>query len=239
MTIEAKQPIVELSELRIKLDQMTERVVSLLKDRTRSPLNEAIYQKDGVEIKNRSGISLFEFALEGLENYHASLGRYNYPGQFPIFDSLHPKSSVVRLINEPALREAKIDIKEDLFTFYKGFVKKLCKPGDNPNHYGSTAHIDAQLVELIHERVNLGRYVSEAKVFKDPELYGLTNNPELLLVKLKDRDREESLVNQARKIALSYQLDENITEELFRWMIDKTLFIEIAYLQQVSRDNCN
>lgn len=233
MSVEIIQPRVELSELRIKLDQMTERVVSLLKDRTRTPLNEAIYQEDAISIPGRSGISLFEFSVEGLEAYHASLGRYSYPGQFPILDSLHPKSIVERLVNEPALREAKIDIKNDLFTFYKSFVKKLCKPGDNPNQYGSTAHIDAQLVELIHERVNIGRYVSEAKVFKDPELYGLTNSPELLLGKLKDINREEALIGQARKIAQSYNLDENITEELFRWMIDKTLFIEIAYLQQV------
>lgn len=75
--------MIELGELRVKLDQMTERIVSRFKDRSRFPLNEVVYKPDGVSVVGRSGISLLQFAVEGLETYHASLGRYDYPDQYP------------------------------------------------------------------------------------------------------------------------------------------------------------
>ena len=217
--IENNRPIVELPSLREKLDNFAERIIIQLKDRSLLPLNEKIHQTDGITIANRRGVSLFEVAIEGLENYHALLGRYSYPGQYPILNSSLPKPIIERVIGEQPLRPANIDIKDELLSFYKGFVKKLCKPEDDPTFYGSTAHLDAQLVVLIHERANVGRYVSEAKAHKDPELYEVLNNPDKLLSKLKDIKREDNLVEKAREAARLHGLDEDLIEQLFRWMI--------------------
>ena len=73
---------IDLGELRVRLDQMTERIVSRLKDRSRFPLNEVVYRIGGVAIAGRDGVSFLQFALEGLEAYHASLVRYAYPDQY-------------------------------------------------------------------------------------------------------------------------------------------------------------
>lgn len=232
MTAEWSRTI-ELGELRQKLDLMTERILNLFKDRLRLPLNEVIYEPDGVPIEGRPGISLFQFALEGLEAYYASLGRYNYPDQFPVLDSVLHESRVSRVVNQQPLAHARIDVGNDLCVFYVGLVSKYCRQGSDPNTYGSTAYLDARLVELIHERVNIGRYVAEAKTSKDLTIYQAVNDPNLLLVKLKDRTREEELVAKARMLAEVNNLDPQMAEEVFRWMIDTTLFIEISYLQQV------
>ena len=46
----------ELGELRVRLDQMTVRITSRLKDRLRFPENSIIYIPDGVPIVGRSGM---------------------------------------------------------------------------------------------------------------------------------------------------------------------------------------
>ncbi|MDO8638310.1 MAG: chorismate mutase [Candidatus Daviesbacteria bacterium] len=229
--------MVELGELRVRLDQMTERIVSRFKDRSRFPLNEAIYLTNGVPITGRSNISLLQFAIEGLETYHATLGRYNYPDQYPVLGLDLPSSRVERSINNPSLSRLNINTSEGLLTFYQNLLSKHCDHKHDPNTYGQTAYIDADLLELIHERVNIGRYVAETKGFKDPIIYQLSAHNDLLLSKLKDKVREEALVSRARDIAKAYELDPEIAEQAFRWMIDKTLDIEIAYIQQVGVGN--
>src|SRR3989344_5573925 len=48
---------------------------------------------------------------------------------------------------------------------------------------------------------------------------------------------EEALVARARAMAQANELNPELAEDVFRWMIEKTLFIEIAYLRQVGRRN--
>lgn len=230
MQAERVRPKVELGELRGKLDRMTERIVSLFKDRVSLPHNPVIYVPNGVAIDGRSDVSLFTFAVEGLEAYHASLGRYNYPGQFPLFRVDVPGPKVKREVTQVPLAPVDIDVRDNLFTFYQNIMAKYCKLGNDPNTYGTAANLDARLVSQIHERINLGRYVSEAKIDRDPTINS-SNSAEELMGKLKDRAREEDLIEKARKLAEASGLNPDMAEEAFRWMIETTLFIEIAYIQ--------
>ena len=74
----------KLSGLRVKLNQMTERIVSRLKDRSRYKLNEVVYIPNAIPIESRKDLSFFEYALEGIEKYHETLGRFNFPDQTPL-----------------------------------------------------------------------------------------------------------------------------------------------------------
>lgn len=226
--------MIELGELRVKLDQMTERIVSRFKDRSRFPLNEVVYKPDGVSVVGRSGISLLQFAVEGLETYHASLGRYDYPDQYPVLGFNLPSTRVERIISRPPLPRLSINVSNDLLPFYQDLLSRYCSHDDDPNTYGETVYIDADLLQLIHERVNIGRYVAEVKANNDPTIFQSRTNYDFLLSKLKDRPREEALVSRAREVAQKYELNPELAEQAFRWMIDKTLDIEIAFVQQVS-----
>ena len=221
---------IDLGGLRVRLDQMTERIVSRLKDRSRFRLNEAVYSPGAVEIAGRAGISFLDFSLEGLEAYHASLGRFDYPDQHPVSGGTLPTTPVRRVAATPVVQQRTISIKDDLLTFYLGILPKLCPPGDDPEHYGETVYVDADLLLLLHERINVGRYVAEAKLRSDPSVAANRHDDALLAAALRDERREAALIAAVRSTAERYELDPEVVEQIFRWIIEETLSVEIAYL---------
>jgi len=222
---------VELGELRIKLDQMTGRICSRLKDRSRFPRNETVYKPDGVKIVGRSGISFLEFAIEGLENYHASLGRFNYPDQFPVLGLNLPDSAAERKVGKIQLPKVLVNLSGDLISFYRGLVLKYCDEGDDPETYGETVFIDADIIQLMHERINIGRQVAVAKGNLDSSIYGLESEEEIL-AKLRDKDREEALLDLVARTTERYQFSNDMAQEAFRWMIERTIEVELALIRQ-------
>src|SRR3712207_2238334 len=119
---------IDLGQLRIRLDQMTERIVSRFKDRSRFVLNESVYTADAVEIAGRRGISFLQFSLEGLEAYHASLGRFHYPDQYPVLGRELPPSPVARVVTKPDVSRRAISIGDGLIAFYLQILPRLCPP---------------------------------------------------------------------------------------------------------------
>lgn len=227
--------MLQLNDLRIRLDQMTERIVSRLKDRSRFPLNGPVYRTDGVPIAGRTGISFLEYSLEGLERYHASLGRFNYPDQFPVFSSHLPETPVTRtVLGTPSLPRLQISIKEALLGYYqRELLPRLCAPGNKPDMYGETVYVDADLLQILHERINVGRYVAQAKVDSAPEILSFVDDYARVERELKVPEREEALIRSVRAVAERYALDANLAEDVFRWIIDQTLRLEVVYLQQL------
>jgi chorismate mutase len=228
--------MLQLSELRVRLDQMTDRIVSRLKDRSRFPLNEAVYRPDAVSIRGKSGISFLQHALEGLEAYHQSLGRYDYPDQFPIFSGQIPTAPVTRTIGKPSLPRLAISTRDDLLAFYQRLLPRLCPSGDDPDAYGETVYVDSDLLELIHERINVGRYVAQVKATQDPTIFAVVGDPAQLDARLRDASRENALVNAAKTAAQRYELDPQVTEDVFRWIVDETMLVERAYLRQLAAE---
>ena len=224
---------IDLGELRVRLDQMTERIVSRLKDRSRFPLNESVYRVDAIPIVGRSGISFLQFSLEGLEAYHASLGRFAYPDQYPVLGRDLPPSPVTRVVTQPDVSRRAISIGDGLVSFYLQTLPRLCSPGDDPNTYGETVYVDADLLQLVNERINVGRYVAEAKATSDPSIYAIRHDAQLVEERLKDARREEALLAAVEGIAERYALDPSVVRAVFRWIIDETLRVEVAYLQGV------
>lgn len=224
-----------LSELRIRLDQMTERIVSRLKDRSRFPLNARVYEPDGVPIEGRKGISFLEFSLEGLEGYHASLGRYLYPGEYPIFSGRPVESKAARTVRMPELPAFLIAIKDDLLKFYLEVLPDLCFAGEDPDTYGETVYVDADLLELLHERINVGRYVAQAKIDGDPTIRTLGHEPGQLAAKLTDPQREAVLLQSAHAAADRYQVDPALVEHVFQWIMRETLMVEVAYIRGMTQ----
>jgi chorismate mutase len=227
---------VELSELRIQLDQMTERIVSRLKDRSRFPLNQPVYEPDGVPVQGHAGMSLLEFSLLGLERYHASLGRYAYPDQHPMVLNDHLESDAVRTVHKEALPALKIGVTNDLIGFYTSMLRELCRAGEDSDTFGETAYVDADLLQLLNERVNVGRYVAQAKLDADPELKSLVGDSERLNEKLRDKAREGELIKKVRNAAARYDVDADVAERVFKWIIEETTLIEVAYLQGIAKN---
>lgn len=224
--------MIALEDLRIRLDQTSERIVSRMKDRSRMPLNPSVYVPDAVPIKGREGISFLQFAIEGMETYHASLGRYEYRDQHPILSRALPESAIARAETGTELAGVEIKLTDDMLTFYKGLLPDLCsKKGDEPKTYGETVYIDADLLELMHERINtIGRYVAHTKFTSNPKIVEPTNDNEIRQ-SLRDLKREDAVVERAKEMAGRYSLEPNVTERCFRWLIRETVEVEVVYLK--------
>ena len=221
----------QLSDLRIKLDQTTERIVSRLKDRSRFKLNKPVYLADAITIAGRIGISFLEFALEGLEQYHATLGRYNYPDQHPLVSSHLSPISVTRERIDSQISKVQIDLRADIISFYVKLLHELCQDAEDAATFGETAYVDADLIELLNERINLGRYVAESKLRTDPAIAEIRDT-DLLTERLREHTREKQVLQKARLIALRYDLDLKVAEKLFSWIIQETVKVEVAYLRK-------
>lgn len=222
----------ELTDLRTKLNQMTERIVSRLKDRSRYALNASVYRIDEIPIQGRTGISFFEFALEQLEQYHAALGRYRFPDQYQL-TNVSPHTPVQRAQVPPSpIQQVDIELKDEIITYYMTLLQDLCADGDDSTTYGETVYCDADLIVLLHERINIGRFVAESKLQTDPSLRVIAESQNALRARLRKPKREQTVIANAKKIAFSYNLNQEVVERCFHWLITKTLEVEINYLQQ-------
>jgi chorismate mutase len=93
-------------------------------------------------------------------------------------------------------------------------------------------YCDADLIVLIHERINVGRYVAEAKLQTDPSLVRVVDTRPTLARRLVQPQREQAVVDQARRIATRYDLNAEVVERCFRWIIEQTLEVEVEYLRR-------
>jgi chorismate mutase len=211
---------------------MTERIVSRLKDRSRYKLNEHVYVPNAIRIEGRKDLSFFEYALEGIEKYHETLGRFNFPDQTPLVIDPSKALYVKREVPPSLISKVEIDLKTDIINFYLSSLKEFCIKGDDKSTYGETVYCDADLILLLNERINLGRYVAESKLQSKSSIRDVIEEKDKLMKELRDYQREEDVIRKARKVALIYEIDPNIVEKIFRWIIDKTIKVEVEYLQK-------
>lgn len=224
----------DLAELRAKLDRLNEQIVGRFKDRSWFVLNEAVYTPGAIPIEGRPGISLMEWSLEGLERYHASLGRFDVPDQYPLMPEVIAPSPVRRKLDLPRLPAIASPPRDQLIHFYISILPRLCRPGDDPHYYGETAYADADLLARINERIYLGAFVAHSKLERDPSVLQLAGQPDALRAALRDPQRESGVVAHARDAAQRYALSADLMAEVFRWMIEQTLDLEVRFLQQVA-----
>jgi len=224
----------ELAELRAKLNRLSEQIVGRLKDRAWFALNPAVYTPGAIPIAGRPDLSFMEWALEGLERYHASLGRFDVPDQHPLLPEVVGPSPVQRRLTLPRLPAIAPPPRDQLIRYYISILPRLCRPGDDPHYYGETAYADADLLARINERIYLGAFVAHSKLARRPEIAGLAAQPDALRAALRDPQREADVIAQARAAAERYGLDAGLIAEVFAWIIAQTLDLEVRFIQQVA-----
>lgn len=222
-------PSPELVAVRQRLTKMTDRILMRLHDRAGFPLNRPVYTPDAIPIPGRSGVSLLEFSIEGLEAYHASLGRFEFPDQFALSAAGRPRTPT-------ADERVQIELREQLQRFYvEELLPRLCVDAVDKDCFGETAYVDADLIALLHERLHIGRDVARAKVEREPDLWALVTDEAEIRERLQDLAREEAVIADAALAAERYSLDGGLARFLFRWIIDTTLQLEVEYLRRAAQ----
>ncbi len=222
-----------LPDLRRKLDRLNKQILSRLADRSRLAHSPLVYQNGGIPVAGDAASSFFEHALRGLESYHATLGRYRYPDQNPMHSDLQTDAPVQRIVSIELLPDVHFPLQDQLIGYYISVLPELTPSGDDPQSYGETAFIDSDCLMLIHERINLGRYVAQVKARQSPEILKLRGTPDRLRAALIDATREAAVIANVRLGAERLELDAELIGRLFRWIIERTLDVEVYYLQHL------
>ena len=169
--------------------------------------------------------------MAGIETYHATLGRFRFPDQYPLYPEAVTEAPVKWSFDMPAIPTVNLSIQDDIIDFYIKLLSEICELGDDTTTYGEAAYVDADIVVLMHERINMGRYVAYFKFMQDPTVLNLLAQPEQLRAALTVKKREDEVIAAAVRSAEQRGLDMHVIAKMFRWMIDETLDLEVEYLR--------
>jgi chorismate mutase len=220
-----------LLKLRSKLDRLNRQIVGRLADRSRLAHNAVIYRPGGIDVSGQG--SFLDYSLRGLEQYHASLGRYSYPDQAPLHGDVPPQSPVAREVRVERLPTVTFPVALQVQDYYLGLLPFISREGDDPQSYGEAVYIDADIILLMHERINVGRYVAEVKMRTAPEIAAFEQTRLQIRADLTDPAREQQVIDTVRQLAGRLELDPDVIARLFRWMIDRTTDLEVLYIEQL------
>lgn len=218
------------SSIRPGLDILANEIIIALKKRSRLPHNEAIY-RPGL-VRGQPHTTLLDYELGRVEQVHAELGRFTYASQEaftsvagvqPIIERATPVSPIRRMASGAGPR---------VMAYYRDWLGRGCRAGSDADSYGETVSADVAALMCILQRVNLGKYVAEVKYSQAPQRFRATAGAREAIVDLiVVRDREAEVEALARRLAGHYDFDPEQAHQLFRWMIDLTVDIEVAYVR--------
>ncbi len=217
-----------LFELRIRLDQMTEQIVSGLKNRSRFSLNEGTFTKEFA-----GGKTWFMYRLKAEQDIDSEFGRFLYPDQHPIvFDKKDlAKPIIFREVPKTILKQINIDYSEEIIRAYREVLSEICVHAESLAHYGEVVKMDVDNILLFNERIlGAGEFVAQYKLAS-----GLKADSALDREKIREQiinpRREEEVVNAAIELAKRYGIKQFGTIGAFmKKIISITTEVEIDYI---------
>ena len=216
--------------IRPGLDILANEIIIGLKKRQRYASNPKIYQPGLVVPHPEQSLLIYE--LSRIEQCHAELGRYAFAAQDAYTDVSKVENVINRKAPESPVRDMASGVGQRIIEFYKGWIDKYCDTADSPETYGQTVTADVDVLLAIMERVNLGKQVAESKFVELTDDFRATGGDRDGMLKLIVRkDREQKVIELSRNLANHYELPELAAVDVFEFMIDVTVDIEVDYLR--------
>ena len=228
---------IDIKDLRVRLDQLTEQIISGLKDRSRFPLNILVFTEEFSD-----GLTWIKYRIKGEQNLDAEFGRYEFDDQYPLLFTKEELAKPKRERKAPSnhVKQVCIDIGQDVIDFYTSILPELCvdRVYEDRASYGETTKADVNNLLLYHERISgLGRHIAQSKIDQNPGILELETDAEIR-ADLIDTKREGDVIRQALIIARKYDLNRPVfIKKFFRGIINATLDAEVKYVKQV-REAC-
>ncbi len=216
--------------IRPGLDILANEIVIGLKKRTRFHANNKVYEP-GLVLTDPA-ISLLDYELAKIEQCHAELGRYAFATQDAFSDVSRINNVINRTAPDSPVQKMASGVGERLIAFYRNWTSAACPEGEDSNTFGETVTADVSALLAIMERVNLGKLVAESKLTEMPEAFADTKGDRQGMLDLIVRkDREGKVIELAEALASHYDLNKQYAVEVFQFMIDVTVDIEVDYLR--------
>ena len=216
--------------IRPGLDILANEIIIGLKKRQRYAANRKIYQPGLVVPHPEQSLLMYELCR--IEQCHAELGRYAFAAQDAYTDVSQVENVINRKAPESPVRDMASGVGQRIIDFYKRWIENYCDNSDSPETYGQTVTADVDVLLAIMERVNLGKQVAESKFVELTDDFKATGGDREGMLKLIVRkDREQKVIKLSRNLAQHYELPTPAAVEVFEFMIEVTVDIEVDYLR--------
>ncbi len=227
----ATHPDLDLqATIRPGLDILANEIIIALKKRSRFSCNQRVYEP-GLVI-GQPDLSLLQYELAQIERCHAELGRYSFAAQESYSDVKSVSRIIAREAPDSPVHEMESGVGERIIDFYCQWLQRACAPGETETTYGETVTADVVALLAIMERVNLGKLVAESKFLEMPDAFRETaGDRDGMLKYIVRKDREVKVLELAENLARHYELEPARAVEVFEFMIDVTVDIEVDYLR--------
>jgi len=217
--------VIDLVELRMRGDYLTEQIIWGLKTRSRFPLNMSTFSEIFYDKK-----TWFLYRLKKVQDLDSQFGRFLYRQQKPfLFKISELEKPLIKplLINEGFIG-LELNHEKEIIDLYKKMLYEVCMDDDNRYTYGETTKIDVENVLNLNERlVSFGQQVAWTKVHSNPELKKETDSSKIREL-IVSKDREVEVIKNAVSLAQKHNLTniESI-KDFVKILIDFTTRVEV------------
>ena len=225
----------ELVELRMRADYLTEQLILGLRNRSKFPLNSQIFSEIFHDNK-----TWFMYRLKKEQDLDAEFGRYLYNQQDPFIfkkDELS-KPLLKETITDAGFGGVALDHSKEIIDLYRKMLYEICSNDDIRSTYGETTKIDVDNVLLLNERlVSFGQQIAWTKLNTISHLAKETDSEKIREI-LVSKDREIEIIKHASLMAQKYGLT-NIEslKDFIKVLIDFTTQIEIETVLAIGKKN--
>jgi chorismate mutase len=222
-----KEKAIDIGELRIKIDQLNEKMISGLKTRSRFPLNKKIFSEEF-----NAGNTWIMYRLKKEQSLDSEFGRYLYYDQHPfIFSKEDLSPSKIKIHENKGFLPINIDFSKKIMNLYKKTINELCEHCEDRVSYGETTKIDVENILTLNERtVAIGEQVAGYKITKNPELLKLKTSKKIRKALIMPK-REKDVIQKMKKIAQKYDLgNDKWVKNFAKALIDITLDSEVNFI---------
>jgi len=216
----------DLENLRIKIDQMNNKLLSLISTRINYSLNQETFSKEFFD-----GKSWFLYRLKKEQDLDSEFGRFLYNDQLPfIFKKEKLIGSKISKTDNLRINPIEIDLSEKIIKLYKKLLQGLCETKEEINTYGETTKLDVEIILTINERTTaIGEHVSAFKLQSEPQLKNLSEEEVRNNLIKPEREVEvtENIIATAKKYGIK---NETLMKEFAKDLIEITLDSEVAFI---------
>jgi len=230
-----KNKPIDLIDLRMRADYLTEQLILGLKNRSKFPINMQTFSEIFSDNK-----TWFLYRLKKEQDLDSEFGRYLYNQQSPFMFKKEELSKP--LLKEIPLAEGfegiGVDHSKQIVDLYKKMLYEICVNNDNRLTYGETTKLDVELVLILNERlINYGQQVAWTKVNTVSGLLKETD-PQKIREIVTSKERELEVIKHASMLAQRHGLTniESI-KDFTKVLIDFTTQIEIETVLIIGQNN--
>ncbi|MCC6931897.1 MAG: hypothetical protein IT292_01395 [Deltaproteobacteria bacterium] len=220
---------IDINEIRIKLDQLGDHLISLLKHRSRHPRNLGVFTQEFA-----GGKTWFLYRLQKEQDIDSEFGRYLYPDQHPLIfnkSELTPARIVRAIPVVEGLVGVSLDISKKLIPVYQELLEQICIGGEDETSYGQTAKLDVEILLTLNERIiGLGEQVAQYKVEQNPDIV-ISKDKVAIKSQLVVPEREKQVIEQSIAAAQKYAIKNPLAiGDFMKRVIAITVDVEVDYI---------